>query len=219
VISQAAALGVKYPIAMDNDFKTWTAYSNEYWPAEYLIDAKGIVRHRSFGEGDYSISEKLIRQVLAERQAGVDLGQPTVTEAPEPLTVGTEETYLGYHHALNLSGTKGKMRKDAMTSYRYGGRLFENTFALNGQWSIGPEAITAGRGAQLRLNYQADKVFLVLGGVGTVRVQVDGKDIQTVDVKDAPTLYNLVAHPPKNGRGLLTLTFSPGVQAYAFTFG
>jgi cytochrome c biogenesis protein CcdA/thiol-disulfide isomerase/thioredoxin len=219
VISQAAALGVTYPIAMDNDFRTWTAYSNEYWPAEYLIDAHGNVRHRTFGEGDYSISETLIRQVLAEAHQNADLGQPSVTQAPEPLTVGTEETYLGYGHALSLSGTKGTVRKDAMTSYRYGGRLYENTFALDGQWSIGKEAITAGRGAQLRLNYQADKVFLVLGGTGTVKVAVDGKAIQTVDVSAAPTLYNLVAHPPKGGRGLLTLTFSPGVQAYAFTFG
>jgi cytochrome c biogenesis protein CcdA/thiol-disulfide isomerase/thioredoxin len=220
VISQAAALGVKYPIAMDNDFKTWTAYSNEYWPAEYLIDATGNVRHRSFGEGDYSISEKLIRQVLAEAHSGVDLGAPTVTAVPEPLTVGTQETYLGYHHGLALSGTKGKPVKDASATYRFGGRLYSDTFALDGPWTLGPESITAGRdGARLRLDYQADKVFLVLGGTGTVKVELDGKTVKTVDVKDAPTLYNLISRNAKDARGVLTLTFSSGVQAFAFTFG
>jgi cytochrome c biogenesis protein CcdA/thiol-disulfide isomerase/thioredoxin len=220
VVSQAAALGVKYPIAMDNDFKTWTAYSNEYWPAEYLIDARGNVRHRSFGEGDYSISEKLIRQALAEAHADADLGQPLVTEAPEPLTVGTQETYLGYKHGLAMSGTRGKERRDVPAAYRFGGRLFQDTFALDGRWTLGPESISAGRnGARLRLDYQADKVFLVLGGTGTVRVQLDGKDIATVDVKDAPTLYNLVSRDSKGERGVLTLTFSKGVQAFAFTFG
>ncbi|HEX3610753.1 MAG TPA: cytochrome c biogenesis protein DipZ [Sporichthyaceae bacterium] len=219
VVEQAARLGVRYPIALDNDFSTWNAYSNEYWPAEYLIDATGTVRHRSFGEGSYQTTENLIRQLLSQAKQGVNLGTASVGTDPEPITGGTGETYLGYGHALAVSGTAPDPVKDRPTPYRYDGRLYPDTVALNGTWTIGPQQMTAGPGAALRLDYQADKVYLVLGGDGTVDVVLDGKHVNTVPVKGVPTLYQLTTAPPKKGRGVLQLSFGPGIQAYDFTFG
>ena len=102
---QARALGVAYPVAIDNDYATWNAYNNQYWPAEYLVDPAGVIRHVSFGEGGYGTAEELIRQLLVERNPERQL--PPSTEVPDATPTGeqTQETYLGYHYSpLHLAG-------------------------------------------------------------------------------------------------------------------
>ncbi|WP_445182590.1 cytochrome c biogenesis protein DipZ [Pseudonocardia sp. Cha107L01] len=214
---QAQALGVRYPIAIDNDYATWNAYHNQYWPAEYLIDPSGTIRHVSFGEGDYATTEELIRQLLVENNP--DGALPPSTDVPDttPADQLTPETYLGYHYApLRISGPVPT--PDAPSAYRFPSALTPGTFALAGTWSAGPEALTAGPDAQLELSYRADDVYLVLGGHGTVTVRVSGQPPSVLAVDGVPQLYPLVTRA--GGRSaVLSLSASPGVQAYDFTFG
>ncbi len=215
---QAAALGVKYPIAIDNNYATWTAYSNQYWPAEYLLDPTGQVRHITFGEGDYATTESLIRQLLTANHPGVAL--PPATDLPDttPTETQTPETYLGYMYApLNISGTT-QPTHDKAKVYAFPAKLAANKFALDGAWTDHSEELTAGTGARLELSFQAKEVYLVLGGSGTVTVDVNGTTTSTVSVTGVPKLYTLVTDPT-GAPGLLTVSVTAGVQAYDFTFG
>ncbi len=214
--SNAARLGVRYPIAIDNDYKTWNAYSNQYWPAEYLVDATGVIRHVTFGEGDYDGTEKLIRQLLDSADVGTLLPPATNVPAAELSGEQTPETYLGYREGGGTSGMA--LVHDKATAYRLPATIRTDTYALSGTWTNGAEAVTAGANAELELNYEAKDVYLVLGGTGTVSVQVSGGPRHLVPVSGAPTLYTLV-NGTESSRALLHLAMSPGVQAYSFTFG
>ena len=213
----AAQLGVRYPIAVDNAYATWDNYQNSYWPAEYLIDATGTVRHDDFGEGQYAQTETFIRQLLRSARPGVSL--PARTDVPDrtPQVQTTPESYLGYHYSeANLY--EESVTPDAMAAYQAPVGLPQDTFAFGGRWDIGSEGAVAGSAATLSLHYQAQDVYLVLGGTGTVAVSVDGTPTRTVTVAGEPRLYQLVG-PGTYGRGTLTLAVSPGVDAYDFTFG
>ncbi|HEX9339410.1 MAG TPA: thioredoxin family protein, partial [Pseudonocardiaceae bacterium] len=217
VVAQAAALGVRYPIAVDDDYATWNAYSNQYWPAEYLIDPSGVIRHVSFGEGGYTDTELLMRQLLATTRTGTALPKPTEIADTTPTEQQTQETYLGYQYApLHTSGTTPA--KDTAQAYQFPAKLDEDTFALAGTWSDSSEALTAGADARLELSYQAKDVYLVIGGTGTVTVAVNGRTTSTLAVSGVPKLYTLVGNASGN-RAVLTLAATAGVQAYDFTFG
>lgn len=216
VIQAAKQLGVHYPIAIDDNYATWDAYENQYWPAEYLIDATGHVRHVDFGEGLYSQTESFIRQLLVAANPKVVLPKPTDVPDLTPTEPTTPESYLGYEHPQNLAGQT--VQEDQMTSYQAPGSIPLDEYAYNGQWSIGSERATAGHAATLSLNFQAKDVYLVLGGAGTIRVSVNGVPTRTVTVSGVPRLYQLVG-PGNYTQALLSLAVSPGVQAYDFTFG
>jgi len=217
-------LGISYPVALDNSFAIWQRFNNQYWPAHYFIDAKGRIRGHHFGEGDYVGSEQAIRQLLME--AGqTDLppaisSQPRgngVEESSDPAHVQSPETYLGYQHGTaTLAGQT--VVEDRMAAYQTPTPLPADEYAYGGNWSIGPEASTAGTGATLSLQFEAKDVYLVLGGSGTVRVSVNGKPTQTVTVGGEPKLYQLVGST-RVQQALLSLSMTPGVQAYDFTFG
>jgi hypothetical protein len=102
VRAQAAALGVRYPVAVDDNYATWNAYDNEYWPADYLIDARGDVRHIHFGEGDYSTTEQLIRHLLREAHPRLPLPPPTEVPVTTPAGELSPETYVGYERLQYL---------------------------------------------------------------------------------------------------------------------
>ena len=217
-VAQAASqLGVHYPIAQDNDYTTWNAYKNNYWPAEYLIDATGTIRHVDFGEGQYDQTESFIRQLLVAANPAVHLPAPTDVADLTPDEATTPESYLGYQHGTpNLAGQT--VVEDQMTPYRTPSPLPADEYAYGGNWSIGAEASTAGSGATLSLAFQAKDVYLVLGGTGTIQVSVNGRPTKTVTVTGEPTLYQLVGSPTSE-QAVLSLAVSPGVQAYDFTFG
>jgi len=217
ISAQARALGVGYPIAIDNNYGTWNAYANQYWPADYLIDPAGTIRHVTFGEGDYRETENLIRQLLAARQPAAALPATTEVADTTPTATMTPETYLGYQYApLHVSGTAPATPGSA--TYRFPATLTPDTFALAGTWTAGPEALTAGPGAELELSCQADTVFLVLGGQGSVTVRVNGQPGPIVNVSGPPTLYQLVTGAG-DSRMTINLALTPGLQAYDFTFG
>ncbi|HEX4359071.1 MAG TPA: cytochrome c biogenesis protein DipZ [Pseudonocardia sp.] len=217
VAEQARALGVAYPVAIDNDYATWNAYNNQYWPAEYLVDPQGVIRHVAFGEGGYGTAEELIRQLLVERNPERQL--PPATEVPDATPTGeqTQETYLGYHYSpLHLAGAD--LDRDRPAAYRFPTSLDPGNFALGGTWTAGAEALTAGPDARLRLSFHAAKVYLVLGGQGTVTVTRAGRQTAVIPVTGVPQLYPLV-NDTGDSDSTLELAASPGVQAYDFTFG
>jgi thiol-disulfide isomerase/thioredoxin len=203
-------LGIEYPVVQDNRFKTWDNYANQYWPAEYLIDKTGHVRHTHFGEGEYDKTELLIRRLLG---ANGPMAQslPDVT----PTELMTPETYLGYARLQNYTGTT--VSPDVAANYKLPTSLVENAFAYGGRWTVGGQEAVAGPGARLRLRFHAEDVYIVLGGKGTVRVLIDGKQTKTLTV-DAYKLYTVRA-AKRSTKALLELRFTPGVRAYSFTFG
>jgi cytochrome c biogenesis protein CcdA/thiol-disulfide isomerase/thioredoxin len=216
VSSAAAQLGVDYPIAIDNRYATWDAYENSYWPAEYLIDARGTVRHVDNGEGNYAQSETFIRELLQAAHPRVALPRPTEVADRTPTEPTTPESYLGYQRAQFVAGET--VEEDRMASYQLPGSVPQDMYAYSGNWSVGSESATAGQGAELLLQFGAKDVYLVLGGTGTVGVSVDGRRTRTVVVSGEPRLYQLVGPGPFE-QSLLTLDVSPGIQAYDFTFG
>jgi len=203
-------LGIHYPVALDNDFATWTAYRNQYWPADYLIDRSGRVRDVHFGEGAYAQTEREIRGLLAKRLPPA-LDQPDRT----PLELRTPESYLGFRRIGNYDGSP--LHTGRAAQYKFPPSLLKDSFAYAGTWTVEGERILAGRDAQLRLNFLARSVHLVLTGRGDVRVQLNGRPLPTVHVT-ADKLYTL-ATQQRAQEGLLELTFTPGLSAYAFTFG
>jgi thiol-disulfide isomerase/thioredoxin len=215
VRAQAHALGVGYPVAVDNDFATWREY-NATWPSEFLVDKSGTVRHVRLIEGGYSETEALIRQLLVDRNPQAVLPPPTDVPDATPKQGATPETYLGaQHEPLHISGPQPRL--GASTVYRFPTELRPNTFGLNGTWTASPQSLNAGPGAQLDLNFQANKVHLVAGGQGNVQVSVNGRPVSSVAVNGPPTLYTLLEQP-QNQRMTIRLTPDPGVQAYSFTF-
>jgi cytochrome c biogenesis protein CcdA/thiol-disulfide isomerase/thioredoxin len=210
-------LGVAYPVALDNNYTTWNAYDNEYWPAEYLVDATGHVRHVDFGEGDYSQTESFIRQLLVAADPKVVLPRPTEVANRTPEEQTTPETYLGYQHGTE-DLVNQTVQEDTMSAYQAPSSLPEDGYAYGGNWSIGGESSTAGQGAKISLDFEGEDVYLVLGGSGTIDISVNGHHTRTITVGGIPRLYQLVGSSSPE-QGLLTLSVSPGVAAYDFTFG
>jgi thiol-disulfide isomerase/thioredoxin len=223
--------GLTYPVVQDNDYATWNAFGNQYWPAKYLIDAKGRLRYVHFGEGDYATTESAIRSVLAEAgngQLGRDIGRQAA-EVPDP-GVRTPETYLGAARAQGF--VDGPIRPGA---HDYGpldaSALPPNALVYGGHWKITGESATSRAGAGLALAFTARRVFLVLGaadGARRIEVDLDGRPITDADAGadvrggvvtvSGQRLYRLV-DLPRTGRHLLSLKLEPGIVGYAFTFG
>lgn len=215
----AAALGITYPVAIDNDLATWTNYRNRYWPAEYLIDASGTVRHVQFGEGDYAQTEAMIRQLLAAADPGVRL--PAASALPDTTPASgstTPETFLGTTKVVDFGGTE---KYSALTpQFSFPADQKADTFALSGGWSLeAQDAHPSAPGAAVRLKYHASRVEMVLSGSGTVSY-VDPKSGRstTITVSGTPRAYPLTTSKT-NAAHTLTAHVSPGVTVYSFTFG
>ncbi len=172
----AATLGIHYPVALDNSYSTWTNYRNRYWPAEYLIDAAGTVRHIKFGEGDYAVTEQLIRQLIDQANPAAALPAPTAGADTTPASDRTPETYLGVGKQINYGGA-GRYDEGAAV-FDYPATLRQDGFALAGPWKLDYQGATAaGESSCIRLNYHAKDVYLVVGGTGTVTTTHEGRTI------------------------------------------
>jgi cytochrome c biogenesis protein CcdA/thiol-disulfide isomerase/thioredoxin len=223
--------GIAYPVVQDNNYGTWNAYQNQYWPADYLIDASGEVRHTTFGEGDYKQSEAAVRALLF--QAGVKhLPRPITVKIPTASQgMATPETYLGAERASQENFLPAVHAGTHL--YPGDGSLQLNDASLKGIWKVTSQYATpVSSTGEISLDFQAAKVYLVLTSVGnvprTVQVRLNGRPIPAsvagTDVHDGAVtvrgqrLYGLVSMPTDAQR-LLTVQLPPGVQAYDYTFG
>jgi cytochrome c biogenesis protein CcdA/thiol-disulfide isomerase/thioredoxin len=220
--------GIRYPVVQDNRYGTWNAYNNQYWPADYFINARGQVVHAQFGEGDYTSDEALVRELLFD--AGHHHLPPPMTAAAMMPSRGldTPETYLNLERASLL-----EKLSPGTAAYSYSKALTLNQFALNGPWTATRQFITpAGAGATIRGAFQAQRVYLVLTSTGDrprrvglllngrpLRPGEEGADVHgsTVVVR-GQRLYALLSLPTDE-MGTLTVKVPRGVDAYDFTFG
>ena len=219
VAAGAKKFGIDYPVALDNNLATWTNYRNRYWPAHYLIDASGTVRHISFGEGNYETTERMIRELLEDANPEMNLPEATDTADTTPVFGSTTpETFLGSSKDKNFAGS-GKYRQGTVT-YEFPEKQAADTFSLNGAWSVGTQFATpaGSESGVVRVDYRASEVRVVVAGEGTLLVALPGGKTRTVDVSGTPQSYQLVGDDdPTNG--VLDLTVPDGIEVYSFTFG
>lgn len=221
---------INYPVAQDNDFKTWSNYKNHYWPAEYLIDAKGRIRRTHFGEGKYDEMELAIRQLLQENGKAVNGGLSSVSDQT-PGHARTPETYLGAARMAHFSSPEGKRTGPGV--FTKPAMIPVDHFAYEGTWDLQKEHAQALQDAALEIHFRAVKVFLVIGPQSRgdqIKVFVDGKpvndnqagkDVQNgVITLDSERLYELIDLKGKAEKYILRLEFqNEGATVYAFTFG
>ncbi|MFZ0089845.1 MAG: cytochrome c biogenesis protein CcdA [Solirubrobacteraceae bacterium] len=221
--------GLRYPVVQDNRYGTWNAYQNEYWPAEYLIDAHGEVRHTQFGEGNYTADEAAVRELLYEAGAR-HLPAPMSAHAIMPSTnLGTPETYL------DPDRDQGLAQPLKTGVHFYPGVLDPtlNEFGLHGNWDATAQSVTPTTpGASITGRFQAAHVYLVMTSAAnlprTAHVLINGRPISAAqagaDVHGGAVtvrgqrLYSLVSLP-SDAQQTLTIQIPPGVSAYDFTFG
>ena len=223
--------GIPYPVALDNNYKTWNAYNNQYWPAEYLIDATGKIRRTEFGEGNYPESEQAIRTLLANAGHKITVA-PSDLPDTTPQTQLTPETYFGSNRA-QFGFPTPNYPNGAFTIPEQKSVPLDQ-FALGGKWLIQPDYIESKKGASITEHFDASKVFLILnpkpGATNTVAVTYNGKplvgtlagsDVVNGIIKvDADRLYNIFNSGATNTDGTLKFTFlDDGIQAFTFTFG
>ncbi len=221
--------GIRYPVVQDNDYGTWNAYQNQYWPAEYLIDAHGRVRHTQFGEGNYKEDEAAVRALLYESGAH-HLPAPTTAKAMMPSAeLGTPETYLNPMRAQGFA----MPLKSGVHHYTGVSSLAVNEFALQGTWNVTSQSATpVTSGASIEAGVQAQHVYLVLTSHGNVprqgHVLIDNHPIPAADAGSdvhngtvtitGQRLYSLASFPSAE-QAAVTIQLPPGVSAYDFTFG
>jgi thiol-disulfide isomerase/thioredoxin len=237
----AKGMGVEYPTALDSDYVVWDAFANRYWPAVYIADADGRIRHHQFGEGGYEECERIIQQLLGE--AGHErIGDDLVSVAPDGLeaqadweNLGSPETYLGYQQGHNFA-SPGGADLDEPRAYVVPDPLELNSWGLSGDWTVENGASVLNRAdGRIAFRFHARDVHLVMrlrtpGAHVPFRVLVDGARPGAdhgLDVDEEgdgtlvqPRLYQLVRQQGSITDRTLEITFlAPGVEAYVFTFG
>lgn len=216
VASGAEDLGITYPVALDNGYSTWTNYRNRYWPAKYLIDASGTVRHIKFGEGDYDVTERLIRQLISEANPSAQLPPPVDAQDTTPSEETTPETYLSVGKVVNYGGTG--TYDEGSFNFSYPQQLPDDSFALTGDWALDYQGATSrSDNSGIALNYHAKDVYIVAGGNGTLTVTRNGAE-STVPISGPPTLHQIAADPDVT-RGRLDVEVPAGLQIFSFTYG
>ncbi len=229
--------GIKYPVVLDNDHKTWEAFGNNYWPAEYITDSLGHIRHTHFGEGEYDQTEKVIQQLLDERaqrlglNLNADEGTINITEH-EFANQQTPELYFGYNFApgRDFIGNSEGFQPDKVVNYAFSSDLKQDHFYLSGQWKNLPDSMqTISDNGKIMLPYYAKDVHIVAAGPDVdTQIMLDGKPIiandSGLDVKNGTAhisehrLYNIISSN-QAGSHILTILTQPGFQIYTFTFG
>jgi thiol-disulfide isomerase/thioredoxin len=232
---------VEYPVALDPDFSVWRAFDNNYWPAVYIADAEGRIRHTHFGEGGYEECERVVQALL--RDAGrEDVPDDLVSVDPVGFEVQADwsslespETYLGYRQAQNFTSADGTEFDEPFT-FAVPERLGRNQWGLSGEWTVGPGAsVLNGDEGRLAFRFHARDVHLVMGppskGASVpFRVLVDGEapgdahgddvDAQGNGTLTQQRLHQLIRQPGRIEDRTFEITFeAPGAEAYCFTFG
>jgi hypothetical protein len=225
--------GIDYPVAVDNDYRVWNAFDNNYWPALYFIDREGIIRDQHFGEGRYEQPERLIQQLLGVERELAPVTPLGVEAQADWDHLRTPETYLGSGRGERFASPGGASRE--RRAYELPDLLRANHWALAGEWTIGRENVVLGRaGGSIAFRFQARDAHLVLspGEREPIRFRVllDGEapgpahgldaDDDGSGILNEGRLYQLVRQPDAIRERTLEITFlEPGAEAYALTFG
>ena len=240
VKAAVANLKIDYPVVVDNSYRIWRAFDNEYWPAHYFIDAQGRRRYHHFGEGNYDVSERVIQQLLSEAgepdyPAGlVSVSASGAQAAANINNIKSPETYLGYDRSENFISPGGAV-KDQAHAYALG-PLQLNQWGLSGDWTVAGENATSNKpSGQIAYRFHARDLHLVLGPATDgkpvrFRITIDGKapgadhggdvDADGNGVVDGQRLYQLIRQKGAIADRTFKIEFlDPGAQAYAFTFG
>lgn len=217
VAAAIASHKIEYPVALDNNLDTWTAFKNRYWPAHYLIDQQGRVVYTHFGEGNYAETENNIRYLL-----GLDKKTDAAQEDTAVSGNQSPETYLGYDRTTNFSSAEG-IKKDTVQNYTAPKFIPVDHWGLSGSWVVSAEHITASAaGAAIQYNFTAGKVFLVLGTKNgapiNAKIKLNGEIYKTINVNQH-TLYELIDQKKASNGLVEIIAEEPGLEAYAFTFG
>jgi thiol-disulfide isomerase/thioredoxin len=231
---------VAYPVAVDNDYAVWRAFNNQYWPALYLMDAQGRIRHHHFGEGEYEQSERVIQRLLGEAGAGV--GQELVSvdargieAAADWESLKSPENYVGYGRTENFASPGGPIQ-DKSRVYVTPARLSLNQWALSGDWTMGKGAVALNKaGGRIAYGFHARDLNLVMGPSARgssirFRVTLNGQPVGSargadVDEQGNGTvteqrLYQLIRQPkPITDRRFEIEFLDAGAEAFALTFG
>jgi len=235
-------MGIEYPVAVDSDYEIWRAFDNHYWPAAYLVDAAGVIRHHHFGEGAYAETEAVLQQLLAEAGA-VYVDQDLVSVEANGTEVEadwsslrTPETYVGYLRGASLALSVDEDALGHPYTYEVPPTLKLNQWAPDGEWTIGDESVSLnGEHGAIAVHFHARDLNLVMGPAtpGTevpFRVLVDGHapgeahgtdvDEEGNGILSEQRLYQLVRQPGEVDDRRFEIEFDrPGAQAYVFTFG
>ncbi|MGD0729086.1 MAG: redoxin domain-containing protein [Candidatus Micrarchaeaceae archaeon] len=228
--------GIEYPVALDNNYSTWDAYQNQYWPADYLIDKNGDVRYVSFGEGNYNETEMAIRELLQNAGYVVPSNMTNVASAVNFSGIGTPELYLGYARERQPLGNSQGFVPNSTVNYTITGTLQNNTAYLQGQWYNAPDSMIAVNNSDIFLVYKAKNVNVVASGNNgantSLVIKLDGKNLSSSDlgaddhlsgneaVANVSTsrLYNIVA-AQSYGWHTLEIEANPNFRIFTFTFG
>jgi thiol-disulfide isomerase/thioredoxin len=234
-------LKITYPVALDSNYAIWKAFNNQYWPAHYFIDANGVIRYHHFGEGEYDESERVIQELLKEKNANlnvaglVDVKAAGAEAAADLNDVQSPETYVGYARGQNFAGPQD-IAADAAEKYSLPQRLNLNQWGLEGKWEVSDEhaALVSAPGS-IVFRFHARDLHLVLGPGPDgkpvrFRVLLDGGaplENHGMDIDENGNgvvrgyrLYQLIRQQGKVQDRTFEIQFlDPGVQAYAFTFG
>jgi thiol-disulfide isomerase/thioredoxin len=233
-------LKVTYPVAIDSNYRIWQAFSNEYWPAQYLIDGKGRIRHHHFGEGEYGEFERVVQQLLKENGAtGLDGSTIRISadgvEAAPSADVESPETYVGYRRAERFAPPE-RLAQDSRKTYSAPARLRLNQWGLSGAWNVGAEsAVLQGAPGKIVFRFHSRDLHMVLaptknGEPVRFRVTLNGAapggDCGTDSASDGagevrePRLYQLIRQKGRIEDRTFEIEFlDPGAQAFVFTFG
>ena len=218
VAAGAKDLGIKYPVAQDNNYATWNAYSNHYWPAHYLIDAEGKLRAIKYGEGDYDVLENQIRELLQAANPKQELPQQLENKENEQSLNRSPETYLGTGRSAHFVG-QGKY-SPGTHSFTAEQNIPVDRYSLAGKWKLDQEKIEPVEKSELLLHYRGRGVQLVVSGTGSITVESKGKT-KTYDISGAPNALHIVGEKGKAAEQTeetLKIKASPGVQMYSVTF-
>jgi thiol-disulfide isomerase/thioredoxin len=233
----AQKYGLTYPIVLDSDHATWNAFSNNYWPAEYITDDLGHIRHTHFGEGEYDQTEKVIQQLLDQRAIRLGLNmtsdQSLVNLKEHQFSgVQTPELYFGYDfmQERDYLGNQEGFKPEKTVSYSIPQGLQNDHFYLDGQWQNLKDGMKlVSDNGKIVLPYSAKDVHVVASGTGdSIHVLLDGKvvtsddagqDLNNGEAKISDhRLYNLISSKQASSH-TITIIAHPGFQIYTFTFG
>jgi thiol-disulfide isomerase/thioredoxin len=217
---------ITYPVVLDNDYSTWKALGNQYWPRKYLIDSDGYIVYDHIGEGNYDETEKAIQRALKEREARLGMND-TVSQATssplhvvsfEPDRIKSPEVYFG--SSRNDYFANGKRDLDGVQALTLPSHILSNALYLEGNWNFTSEYAENMDAATIVFNYDAKNVYMAAGsGVGaTIEIFKDDVFVKKVTVTDE-TLYPLIEGTSYGAHTLRIKITKPGLRAFTFTFG